>query len=240
MSASVSSRSKISVLGDAFAVSRLRDHRYVALDAPAEEHLRRCPPEPLCDPRHRLARDVAPATERAVGLEHDAVPLARIEERCAVLVGAELNLVHGRRDVRRPQQLSQLHDVEVGDSDRACVGALAGALHSGPRPGGTAPRPVDDVEVDVVETQASETRLGLGDRIPAPGMELRRDEYLVARDPALAQGAPDALLVAVGLGSVDVAIAELERPADGVHALGPVRDLPHAEAEQRDRVAIRE
>ena len=82
--------------------------------------------------------------------------------------------------------------------------------------------------------------LGLGDRIAARGTELRRYEHLVARDPALAQSLPDAFLVAVCLGRVDVSIPELERPADGVHALGAVRDLPHAEAEQRDRVAVRE
>ena len=51
---------------------------------------------------------------------------------------------------------------------------------------------------------------------------------------------PDALLVAVGLGGVDVAVAELERPADGVLALGAVGDLPDAESERRHLVAVGE
>ena len=72
------------------------------------------------------------------------------------------------------------------------------------------------------------------------GVELGRDEDLVAGDPALAQALSDAFFVAVGLGRVDVPIAELERPADGVHAVGPVRNLPHAETQERDRVAVRE
>ena len=53
-------------------------------------------------------------------------------------------------------------------------------------------------------------------------IELRGDEDLVARHAAVAQGAADARLVAVGLRGVDVAVAELERPANGVLALGAV------------------
>src|SRR5947207_2205032 len=37
---------------------------------------------------------------------------------------------------------------------------------------------------------------------------------------------PDALLVAVRLGRIDVSIPELERPPNGVHAPGPVPHLP--------------
>src|SRR6476660_6024448 len=45
----------LAVLSDSLTVRRLRDHRDLALDAPAEEHLRRCPPEPLRDSPHRPA-----------------------------------------------------------------------------------------------------------------------------------------------------------------------------------------
>src|SRR6516164_4468502 len=51
---------------------------------------------------------------------------------------------------------------------------------------------------------------------------------------------PDAGLVAVGLGCVDVPVSEFERPSDGVDAFGPVRHLPDSEPEQRDVVAVRE
>src|SRR6476659_10359285 len=83
----------LAVLGDALAVRRLQDRWYLALDAPADEHLCRCPPESFRDLRHGLARDVAPVAQGAVGLEHDAAPLARVEECLAVLVRAELHLV---------------------------------------------------------------------------------------------------------------------------------------------------
>jgi len=62
-------------------------------------------------------------------------------------------------------------------------------------------------------------------------MELGGDERLIAPDTALAQPLADALFVAVGLGGVDVPVAELQRPTDCVDALASVRHLPDAEAE---------
>ena len=49
--------------------------------------------------------------------------------------------------------------------------------------------------------------------------QLGRDEDLVARQAAVAQGAADRRLVAVHRRGVDVAIADLERPPDGVVGL---------------------
>jgi hypothetical protein len=57
---------------------------------------------------------------------------------------------------------------------------------------------VDDVQVDPVDAEPAQAALGLGGRIPsAPRVELGRDEDVLARDAALAQGLADALLVAV-------------------------------------------
>jgi len=97
---------------------------------------------------------------------------------------------------------------------------------------------VDDVEVQAIDLQPLEASLGLGRRVLLPRVELGRDEHLVARDPALAQPLADAVLVPVRLGRVEVPIAQLERPANRVDALRPIRDLPHAEPEQRDPVAV--
>jgi hypothetical protein len=97
---------------------------------------------------------------------------------------------------------------------------------------------VDDVEVDVVDAEALEAALDLGLWVLTVGIELGGDEDLVAGHAAVAQRPPDARLVAVGLGGVDVPVAELERPADRVLALGPVGDLPDPEREQRDLVAV--
>jgi len=74
----------------------------------------------------------------------------------------------------------------------------------------------------------------------ARGIELRRDEDLLARDAAVTQRATDAPLVAVGLRRVDVAISRLRRPPHRVLALAAVGHLPDPEPQQRDRVAIDE
>src|SRR5207253_2613712 len=85
-----------------------------------------------------------------------------------------------------------------------------------------------------------ETALNLCDRVTPSGMELGRYKHLIARDTAFAQSLPDALLVAVGLGGVDMPVAELERPTDCVDALASVRHLPDAEAEQRQPRTVRQ
>ena len=99
---------------------------------------------------------------------------------------------------------------------------------------------MDDVEVDVLDAQPLQAALRLHLGVLRAGMELRRDEDLLARDAAVAQGPADALLVAVGLRRVDVAVAELERPPHRVLGLRPFGHLPHAKREEGNLVAIGE
>src|SRR5262249_32049230 len=179
-------------------------------------------------------------SKRAVGLEGDPVLPARVEESLPVLVRTELHLVDNRRDARHRQQLLEFSNVEVGNPDRACVTELVSALHSRPRPGRAALRPVDDVQVYALDPEPLEAALNLRDRVFPRGIELGGDEHLLARDTAFAQSLPDALLVTVRLSGVDVPIAELERPTDGLDALASVRHLPDPKPEQRDPVAVGE
>src|SRR5699024_10576630 len=101
-------------------------------------------------------------------------------------------------------------------------------------------RPVDEVEVDVVEAELlealAERTLGLlGPVAIVP--QLGRDEELITGDAGLRDGAAHALLIAVDSGGVDVAVADFEGIGDD--ALGLVRvDLEHAEAQLRDRLAV--
>ena len=97
---------------------------------------------------------------------------------------------------------------------------------------------MDDVQVDLLDAEPFQAPLRLGLRVLPRRIELGGDENLLARHAAVAKGAADARLVAVCLGGVYMAVAELQRPADRVLGLGPVRDLPHAEAENRDLVAV--
>src|SRR2546430_3243514 len=228
------------VLGDSLAVGGLRDDRDLALEAPAEEHLSRSSSETSRNPPGGLAREVAAASQGAVGLERDPVLTTCVQELLAVLVRAELHLVHAGRHARAGQQRFDLGDAVVGDADRPRVAELTCSLHSGPRPARAALGPVDDVEVEVVDAELLEAARGLLDRVSVPGVELGRDEHLVARDLGLAEALPDAFLVAVGLSGVDMSIAELERPANGVHAFAALRYLPDAEPEKWNLVAIGE
>src|SRR5688572_30799496 len=103
-------------------------------------------------------------------------------------------------------------------------------------------RPVDEVEVQVVELQAVQAlaKGALGPlvamaRVPALG----GDEDLAAVQPRRAHGLPDPRLVLVGGGGVDVAVPRIERLS---HDLGRVvgRDLKDAEAELGDLNAARQ
>ena len=73
---------------------------------------------------------------------------------------------------------------------------------------------MEEEQVDVVEAEALErgvdVRLALLVRV-ALREELRRDEELLARDAALADGLAHGDLVEVGVRRVDVAVARLER-----------------------------
>src|SRR4051794_20743248 len=230
----------LGVLLDAFSVRGLADDDDALLDGPPQQHLRRCAPDAVGDLGDCAITKMTPGAEWAVGLDHDLSFGARFEEPAPVLEGTELDLVHDGSLVGDRQERVQLVDAEVRDADRAGVPLVARRLHSRPRPRRTALRPVDDVEVDVLEAEAFETLLCLGRRILVLRIELRRHVDLVAREAARPQRSAHALLVAVGLGGVDVAIAGLERPAHGVLALSSVRHLPDAESQHGDARSVRE
>ncbi len=97
---------------------------------------------------------------------------------------------------------------------------------------------MDEVQVDVVETEPVEASFELDGGIGEGGMELCRHEHLVSGDSAVAQRPTDAFLVAVCLGGVDVAVSRLERRADRFLAFGSVRYLPGAEAEHRHPASV--
>ena len=106
---------------------------------------------------------MAPSPEWAVRLDGNVVREARLEELLAVREGVELHLVDDRRLLGALHRSVDLVSVEVRDADRTCVAELACTFHSGPGPERAAGRPVDDVEVDVVEAEPAQAGLELGD-----------------------------------------------------------------------------
>ena len=162
--------------------------------------------------------EVAACPERAVGLERDAALLAGLEQPGRYSNGLNCTW-YDRRVVAPPRAPRRARRVEVRDPDRAGVPALVRLLHAVPRPGRTALRPVDDVQVDLVDPEPVQAARASAGSCEAG--ELRRDEDVLAGHAALAQRPSDARLVAVRLRGVDVAVPELERPAHGLIALGP-------------------
>src|SRR5690606_2034907 len=103
-------------------------------------------------------------------------------------------------------------------------------------------RPVDEVEVHDVEPQRRAGRLEGGQRLlvaVVPVAQLGGDEDLLAGQAHRAQRGSHPLLVAVGRGRVDVAVAGLQRRLDVALRLLR-RDLEDAVADLRDLHSARE
>lgn len=97
-----------------------------------------------------------------------------------------------------------------------------------------AARPVDQVQVHVVQPQALEAGVdALRHALVPRVVELGGDPDVGARNPGVADGGADLGLVAVGEGRVDVAVAVLEGGEDGVVDLVGA-GLPGAEADDGD------
>src|SRR5262249_35566526 len=139
---------------------------------------------------------------------------------------------------RHRHELLQLANAEVGDADRARVAEFTSPLHPRPRSSCTTLGPMDEVQVDVVDTESPEAALSLRSRVLASRVELRCKEHLRPRHSAVPQPPPHALLVAVDLSGVNVPVPNLQRPAYGADARGPVGYLPDAESEPRDVLAV--
>jgi len=70
------------------------------LERPAQHHLCRCSLQAFGDLDNRRMLESSASLERAVGLKHDIVVFARLEQPSAETERAELRLVHSRPDRR--------------------------------------------------------------------------------------------------------------------------------------------
>jgi hypothetical protein len=84
-------------------------------------------------------------------------------------------------------------------------------------------RPVDEEEVDVVEAERGEGCVdGAQSLVVAvvKALKLGGDEDVLARDPGVADAAPDGVFVAVGGRGVDEAVAAAQGAGDGLLGVG--------------------
>ena len=157
----------------------------------------------------------------------------------------ELDLVHRRQPLGLVAQPLEILDAEVGDADRADAALVLDPFEGAPGVEEAVlgrHRPVDQVEVDMVEAEPLQALVegGQGRVVPLLGVpELGGDEDLLARQPGGGESRAYSGLVAVGGGGVDMAIAARQRFFN--RRLGVLgRDLENAKAELGDRHAIAE
>src|SRR5690625_4508483 len=253
---------------------------------------------------HGVVEEVGLAlAERSPGLREDAVPGVRLAQLSLLEVGVQLDLVDDGHLAGGRDDLLELGEREVGHADgadqataaqldqrlpgldvQALLGdrpvdqvqiqvvqaqTLEGGLAGGDRvlaavvvdpqlggheyllamePGITDPasaallgdRPVDQVQIQVVQAQTLEGGLAGGDRVLEAVVvvpQLGGHEHLLAWEPGLTDRASDALLVGVQLGGVDVTVTGCERLAGDVGCDVGV-DLEDPVPELGDRMAV--
>ena len=124
-----------------------------------------------------------------------------------------LHLVDGRRHLDVLRQVHEPVGEEVGDADGADLAGGQGLLHGAVGAVVVAEGLVDEQQVDVVGAQAAQGAVDGAGGALVPGVgdpHLGGDEDVLAGQSTGGDGRAHALLVAVGLGGVDVAVADLE------------------------------
>ena len=152
------------------------------------------------------------------------------------------DLVDHGRDAAVVEDVVQVRALEVRHADRAQLARVMGLLQRAPRfeialeevaalaELGPGLRTVDEHQVDVIKPERLQRsvdalfRLGVA---LALGGELGGHEHLVSRDAAGAHAFAHAALVLIGLGGVDVAIADLDGVLHHLRAaLSSIRQVP--------------
>src|SRR4051794_26471581 len=234
----------VDVLPHPLGLHRLREDDVAQLDVPAQHDLGRGLAVLLGQVLERaLGEQVAALCDRAPRLGLDAVLHVIVAQLALDQPRVQLDLVDRGDGVGLLREPLQVGDREVGDADRAGLPVGQRLLEALPRLDVAVfagPRPVDEVEVDVVGAELGQALVQpLDGRVEAVAVvvELGGDEDLVAGQPGLRQRLADALLVAVHLRGVDVPVAGVEgRPYRLRRLLR--RHLVHPEAELRDLHAI--
>ena len=218
-------------------MDRLRDGDYSLLEDPAQRDLRRRllvaarDADELGDEVHAATHQRCPRLQCDIALATGGLEYGLLEAR------VELALVDGGHDRSRLDELIEVMRVEVAHADGTRPPACEDLLHRHPCVShARRPRPVDEVEVNVVHAELAQTALERGERrfvalIGVP--ELRCDEQLVAWHAAFVHDETDALLVAVKRRCVDEPIAHRQAVADLALDICSLGCLVRAETEPR-------
>ena len=220
---------------------RLRQDDVPVLHAPAQQDLGDRPSDAAGDVRQDRVIQPPSVGERAVGLDDDAVLPAERRGVAPLQERRQLDLIDGGDVPGGAEQLVQVRHQKVADADRPGALLLVEALQ---RPPGVQPlagdRPVEQVEVDVVQAQALQTGVEGAQRavvalVVVP--ELGRHEQLLARDAAGANAGADVCFIAVDARGVDVAVADAQRLQHRLARRRAGRCLPDAQPNLRNHGA---
>ena len=225
------------VLLHALSVDGLGDDGDAPLDVPTQSHLGGALAVLLTDPgQHGMRKDAVVALgEGAPCLGVDAV---RLHERQGVLLleeGVELHLVDGGPDLHRLADVGQDLRIAVAHADGPELAGLVCLLHGPVGADIVAHGLVDQVQVDVVQSQLLHRRLNGPFGALVAGVlhpQLRGDEQFLTGYAAFGDGTAHGLLVHVGCSGVDEAVSRGDGVQNRLLADGRVRHLEHAEALQ--------
>lgn len=144
---------------------------------------------------------------------------------------------HDRRRAQ-PARVAQQRRAEIRDADVPRQAARPGIVERADALGEryARVRPVDEEEVDIGETEATQALFGRalqGALADIVRPDLRDDEHPFARDTGAPEALPDRFLVVVDRGGIDVPVSGREGIRDGGRT-GVAAELPRAEADRRN------
>mmetsp|Transcript_13825 Transcript_13825/g.30662 ORF Transcript_13825/g.30662 Transcript_13825/m.30662 type:complete len:263 (+) Transcript_13825:354-1142(+) len=199
-------------------------------------------------------------SQRCICLENDAILLAKLQHLCLHQAWVKLHLVNHGLDLAGLHQLLQVPQGIVGHTNGLHQALFIQLFHGTPgarvthlgspirrthrtflqRPAGLRSRPMNHIEVQVVNPQLLQGLLaGLdGPLIAVAGTpNLRLNEDISTREATLSNGITNTLLILVDLRSVDQAIALLQGVQHGLRHIG-VGELVGAKANHRHHHAV--
>src|SRR5262245_10469822 len=180
--------------------------------------------------------------EWRVALDHDASLPARGQEPGIEEGRCPRDLVDGGNLAGGVDEPGDLGDAVVADTDAGDKASVAHSEEPLPgryqraRPGG----PVDEPQVDVVQTERTQARLDRALLAPGvPRRQLGRHAAILAPDVAIGDRPADLLLVPIHRRGVDEPVTDVERSAH-CPVSGRAVELPRPEPDEGHRCAARE
>src|SRR5262249_42062093 len=149
------------------------------------------------------------------------------EQSAPELKRRELDLVDVGRDTTTGHDVVEVVRTPVAHANRAGQTLVVGVFQRRPLLDGGARRPMDEEEVDMVHSQASEALVDGPGRSSGSGVQLGGDEQLRSWQPTSPNGAADGRLVAIQPRRVDMAVARLHCPTDPILPFSATSALPN-------------